>query len=62
MRFLLTLGALAALQFSLAPFALVTAQAEDAKQPKGVKIELTDADNIIRLPKYDDEGRVILAE
>ncbi|RGP41164.1 hypothetical protein BPTFM16_01460 [Altererythrobacter insulae] len=29
---------------------------------KQVTLELTDADNIIRLPKYDDEGRVILAE
>ena len=29
---------------------------------KQVTLELTDADNIIRLPKYDDEGRVVLAE
>ena len=59
MRFLLTLGALAALQFSIAPFASVTAQAEDAKEPTGVKIELTDADNAA-LAKLRELGAMTL--
>ena len=59
MRFLLTLGAFAVLQISLAPFALVTAQAEDAKEPQGVKIKLTDADNAA-LTKLRELGAMTL--
>ncbi|MDA1159863.1 MAG: hypothetical protein O2983_09655, partial [Planctomycetota bacterium] len=59
MRFLLTSGVLAALQISLATFAFHAVQAEDAKESKGVKIELTEADKAA-LAKLRELGAMTL--